>query len=183
MTLGEGKRKVYMLLDEYSSSGNITEDKDIEAKMADFFDMAQKQVAEIKKLRRVAKLSPLAGTVLYPLPGDFLKLIRIWQGDKTLSRRSFRGEELFIPQAFGEEVEIEYYALPKTISPDTPDDYVFEVGEDGAKALPFFVASQQLLSDLVMDHGALFSIYQSMLSTIPAHQGESHTLVNSFYGR
>lgn len=36
MTLGEGKRKVLMLLDEYSSGGELTVDEDIEKKMADF---------------------------------------------------------------------------------------------------------------------------------------------------
>ena len=34
MTLGEGKKKVYELLDEYSSGGELTEDKDIELKLA-----------------------------------------------------------------------------------------------------------------------------------------------------
>ena len=41
MTLGEGKKKVYMLIDEYSSGGAVTEDEDIETKMAAFFDIAQ----------------------------------------------------------------------------------------------------------------------------------------------
>ena len=41
MTLGEGKRKVLMLLDEYSSGGELTVDEDIEKKMADFFATAQ----------------------------------------------------------------------------------------------------------------------------------------------
>ena len=39
-----------MLLDEYSSGGALTRDADIEAKMADFFDIAQKNAAEIKKI-------------------------------------------------------------------------------------------------------------------------------------
>ena len=41
MTLGEGKRKVLMLLDEYSSGGERTVDEAIEMKMADFFEPAQ----------------------------------------------------------------------------------------------------------------------------------------------
>lgn len=42
MTLGEGKRKALMLMDEYSSSGVLTVDEDLELRMADFFDLAQK---------------------------------------------------------------------------------------------------------------------------------------------
>ena len=183
MTLGEGKRKVYMLLDEYSSAGTVTRDADMEAKMADFFDMAQKQVAEIRKIRKTATLEPMENSHLYPMPKDFLRLIKVWRGDGSTRRWSFRGNCLYLPYGERQSIEIEYFALPASITPDTPDDYEFEVGEDGAKALPFFVASQQLLSDLVMDHGALFSIYQSMLSTIQSGGGEKPTLINSFYGR
>ena len=45
MTLGEGKEKVYKLLDEHSSGGEVAHDADIEMKMADFFDIAQKKCA------------------------------------------------------------------------------------------------------------------------------------------
>ena len=81
MTLEDGKRRVYMLLDEYSSAGAITRDGDIEAKMADFFDIAQKQAAEIKKIRRMYKIERKAGKTHYPMPKDFLKLVRVWKGD------------------------------------------------------------------------------------------------------
>ena len=47
MTLGEGKRKALMLMDEYSSSGVLTVDEDLELRMADFFDLAQKNIAAV----------------------------------------------------------------------------------------------------------------------------------------
>ena len=44
MTLGEGKDKVYMLLDEHSAGGEVEHDEDIELKMAYFFDIGQKDI-------------------------------------------------------------------------------------------------------------------------------------------
>ena len=55
MTLGEGKNKVYMLLDEHSAGGEIEHDEDIEAKMTAFFDTAQKLVSPVKKILRMMK--------------------------------------------------------------------------------------------------------------------------------
>ena len=182
MTLGEGKRRVYMLLDEYSSGGAVQADPDIEAKMADFFDMAQKQAAEIKKIRRIAALKREEDKSLYPLPGDCMKLICLWKGGKPCRVPALKGGMLDIG-AGGEDVEIEYFAIPATIGPGTPDDYEFELSEDAAKALPYFVASQQLISDLVMDYAGLYGMYQAMLSTLAPTGSGGLSLVNSFYRR
>ncbi|MBQ8264173.1 MAG: hypothetical protein IJY96_05285 [Oscillospiraceae bacterium] len=183
MTLGEGKRKVYMLMDEYSSGGSVTEDADIEMKMADFFDIGQKQVAEIKRIRRTHVIERVEGETLYPMPDDFLKLICIWRGDSVTKRFRWRGGKLEIPLDEKHPIELEYFAMPATIGPDTPDEYVFEVSEDAAKALPYFVASQQLVADLVMDYGALWNLYQSMLSTLDMSERGGTVLRNSFYRR
>ena len=55
MTLGEGKRKVLMLIDEYSSGGSITVDQDLNMRMADFFDLGQKNIAT-----RIPPMEPMA---------------------------------------------------------------------------------------------------------------------------
>ena len=183
MTLEEGKRRVYMLLDEYSSGGAITRDGDIEAKMADFFDIAQKQAAEIKKIRRMYKIEREAGKTHYPMPQDFLKLVRVWKGDMVSKSFLWKGGSIIIPEGEKAPIEIEYFALPATIDPSTPDSYEFEVGEDTAQALPYFVASQQLITDLVMDYGALYAIYRNMLETLVNSDSLSYELNNSFYRR
>ncbi len=183
MTLEEGKRKVYMLLDEYSSGGALTRDADIEAKMADFFDTAQKQAAEFKKIRRMHTIERKAGQTHYPMPGDFLKLVRVWKGDMVTKTFSWKGNSIIIPESEKAPIEIEYFALPTTIGPNTPDSYEFEVGEDAAKALPYFVASQQLIADLVMDYGALYTIYREMLNSLIKSDSLGWELCNSFYRR
>ena len=183
MTLEEGKRRVYMLLDEYSSGGALTRDADIEAKMADFFDIAQKQAAEIKKIRRMHKIEREAGKTYYTMPKDFLKLVRVWKGDMVSKSFQWKGGSIIIPENEKAPIEIEYFALPATIDLSTPDSYEFEVGEDTAQALPYFVASQQLITDLVMDYGALYAIYRNMLDSLAKSDSLSYELNNSFYRR
>lgn len=183
MTLDEGKRKVYMLLDEYSSGGALTRDADIEAKMADFFDTAQKQAAEIKKIRRMYAVERKAGQTHYPMPKDFLKLVRVWKGDMVSKTFAWKGNSIIIPENEKAPIEIEYFAIPATIDPNTPGSYEFEVGEDAAKALPYFVASQQLITDLVMDYGALYAIYRNMLDTLLISDSRGYGISNSFYRR
>ena len=183
MTLGDGKRKVYMLLDEYSSGGAIAADADIEAKMADFFDIAQKQAAEIKKIRRMHTVERAVGQTVYPMPKDFLKLVRVWKGDMVTKAFRWKGGSIIVPEGEKAPIEIEYFAIPATIDSGTPNEYEFEVGEDVAKALPYFVASQQLIADLVMDYGALYAIYQNMLGSLVLSEPGGHSLVNSFYRR
>ena len=172
MTLEEGKRKVYMLLDEYSSGGAITPDADIEAKMADFFDTAQKLVTAIKPIRRVAEIVRTEGQTEYALPADCRKLVCIRRGGKRTRRYAWHGTKLVIPAGETETVEAEYFAWPETLGPDTPDSYVFEAAEDAAQACCFYVASQQLISDLVLDYTALRNEWLSALQLLTPENPE-----------
>ena len=173
MTLEEGKRKVYMLLDEYSSGGVVTPDADIENKMADFFDTAQKQVCAIKPIRKLYEIERETGVTDYAMPADFRKVVCIRRNGKKTRRYSWRAGNLVIPEYDTAQVEVEYAAFPATITPDTPDSYVFEVAEDAAQATCFFVASQQLISDLVLDYTALRNEYNAALAAITPDDGDS----------
>lgn len=180
MTLGEGKRKVLMLIDEYSSGGAITVDEDIEAKMADFFDQAQKQVAQIKRITRLHKVERLPGVTDYAMPKDYLSLKAVWRDGEITGRYRWRNGKLVIPADDSALVEVEYFAAPATIGPDTPDNYAFEVAEDAAQCMPYFVAAQQLVVDLVVDYSALLQLYQLMLNSLDT-RGHGVELVNRFY--
>ena len=168
MTLGEGKRKVYMLLDKYSSGGDVTEDEDIEAKMVDFFDLAQKQVAAIKRIVNLEEIVRVEGVTDYALPVNFGSLYRIWRdGEISKGRYRFKGKTVVIPETDdAETIELEYFAVPATIGADTEDDYEFEVDEDAAQCMPFFVAAQQLSADIVVDAGLLLTLYDRALAML-----------------
>ena len=167
MTLGEGKEKVYKLMDEWSSGGTRTEDADIEAKMAAFFDIGQKDVAQVRHIRRVYALPLEEGATAYPMPSDFLQAVAVWRDGKRSRRYGWRAGEILVPASdTAEAIEIEYYAMPATVDADTPDSYVFEVAEEAANILPFFVASQQLITDLVIDYAGLYALYQERLAML-----------------
>jgi len=155
MTLDDGKRKVYMLMDEYSSGGVITPDADIEAKMADFFDTAQKLVSGLKPIRKTAAIEREEGRTEYAMPEDFRRLVCVYRDGVKTRRYAWRAGKIVIPETDPAAVSIEYQAWPTTIGPETQGSYVFEVAEDAAQACCFYVAAQQLISDLVMDYTAL----------------------------
>ena len=184
MTLGEGKEKVYMLLDEHSAGGEIEHDRDIELKLNFFFDIAQKEVAKLQHILKSRKITPVKGKEEYSLPSDMISVYRIWRGEKVAtSRYKYRGGKLIIPDSdVGQTITLEYFAVPETITPETSDDYEFELREDGCNALPYYVAAQQLLPDLVMDYSSMLQMYQLCLQTLnTAVPGETGRIAQRLY--
>lgn len=184
MTLGEGKDKVYMLLDEHSAGGTIEHDVDIEAKLNFFFDIAQKEVAKLQHILKSRKITPVAGKEEYALPGDMMSVYRIWRGERVAtSRYRFWGGKLVIPDSdVGQTITLEYFAVPETITRETPDEYEFELREDGCNALPYYVAAQQLLPDLVMDYSGMLQMYQLCLQTLDTSvPGENGKIAQRFF--
>lgn len=163
MTLGEGKRKVLMLLDEYSAGGQITRDEDIEKKMADFFDIAQKDMAGHKKILRTVELQTDGNGC--DLPENCVKVLRVWKDGRLTGRYAVSGRRLMV-ESDTLKVTVEYQARPKTINENTKDEDEFEVDEDAANCLPFFVAAQHLMPDLVVDYSAFLSMYYNMKSAL-----------------
>lgn len=176
MTLGEGKRKVLMLMDEYSSSGSLTVDKDLENRMADFFDLAQKNIAGYKRIVRSfipaapaegsPEASPVPGRIACPAPEDFGQVFRVWRDGRITRGYAWSGRAILLPPEDIGHVTVEYFAVPGTIPQDAPDDYKFEVDEDAAACMPYFVAAQQLVVDLVVDHAPLLDLYNRMLQVL-----------------
>lgn len=182
MNLGEGKKKVLMLMDEYSSGGEITKDEDIEAKMTAFFDIAQKEVAKVKKIRKTRKVEVSGeGRNVY-LPSGCVGVEAVWvNGEECTERAKWRGNILVIPKGLRGTIEIDYFATPETIPNDAQDTYEFELEEDACNALPYFVASQQLITDLIVDYAGLYAIYQSMVGTLSTDAPGRVSMRNSFW--
>lgn len=157
MNLGDGKRKVLMLLDEYSSGGQITVDMDINNKMNDFFDMAQKDMACYAPILKTAVIE-LTGLAEEPVPEGFNRYFRVWKDGERHKKYNIIDGKM---QTKGETgtITVQYLGDPTTITQSTPDTYEFEVKEDAANCLPFYVAAQQLITDLVVDYNALWQMY------------------------
>lgn len=178
MTLGDGKRKVYKLLDEYGAGEGV--DEDLEEKMSDFFDAAQKDVAKISQIVRTIEMS---GEGRHAMPQGFLAVHRVWKSGKDITRRcTWRAGELVLGR--NETVEMDYFAVPNTINADTPDEYAFEVREDACEALPFYVAGMVLSSDLVQDAQIYLNLYEQAKRNLAAGlPGAGQRVVNTFYRR
>ena len=185
MTLGEGKKKVYERLDEYSSGGELTEDKDMELKLADFFDIAQKRVAMVKRIVAVKTINRTAGKTEYSMPGNFGGLYRVWRDGKITGKYRWKGSKIVIPERdTAGTIEVEYFKIPETINAETTDDTEFEVAEDAAQAMPFFVAAQHLFPDLVVDYSAYMNQFERMLQSLDTRIPGSASgggVTNSFY--
>jgi len=166
MTLGDAKRKVFMLLDEYSSGGEVTEDEDIALKMADFFDMAQKDIIQYQPIVRRASVT-LDGTGRQQLPADVARVTRIAANGVRTSRYEIVDGELLYTAGDMSDLVLDYEAEPQRITPETSDNYEFEVSENAANCLPFFVAGQQVFADLVQDYAVYYNTYLQMRAALP----------------
>ena len=168
MTFGEGKDKVYMLLDEHSAGGSVDHDEDIEMKMAGFFDICQKNLAQIRRIVKTETIQREPGKTLYEMPKNFGTLRRIWRDGFAVTKRyKWMAGKMIIPETDRAEIIVEYYAIPKTITDETPDDEEFEIADDAAQCMPFFVAAQQLAVDLVVETGTLLNLYDRMVMNLP----------------
>ena len=161
MTLGEAKRKVLMLLDEYSTDGTLSVDADVDAKMNDFFDMAQRDAAAWQPIVRRMSLT-LDGTGSMALPEDVSRVIRMRKDGIRVSGYEVVDGRLLSGSGDTSTLTLDYIASPEKITPETADDHEFEVSDEAANCLPFFVAAQQLVADLVVDYGAFYNLYLQM---------------------
>ena len=183
MTLGEAKTKIYMLLDEHSAGGEVSHDEDIELKMRFFLDMAQKELAKTEKIVRTQRISRRSGKSEYRMPENFASLCRVWRDGKPTGKYRWRAGSIIIPESdTAKEIVVEYFAVPETIPEDAPDDYEFEISEEAANAMPYYVAAQQLLPDLVMDYGAMLTRYNLSVNTLIREQpGDAAGIRQSLY--
>lgn len=177
MTLGEAKNKVYMLLDEHSAGGEIEHDEDIEKKMTAFFDTAQKTLAQIRRIVREYALPLAMGKTAYEMPPDFSALYRVW-ADRHITRAlRWRAGKLLVPEGYAAEIVVEYFAVPNTIPQDAPDSCEFEIDAEACECMPYYVAAQQLLPDLVLDYGAMLQMYNYQVSLLRTTQPDGNRRV------
>ena len=135
-----------MLMDEYSSGGVLSTDKDINLRMVDFFNTAQSNVADFQPI--VREFTPevsegAAGVLECKVPEDFKKVLRVWRDGRVTKRYRWKQGAILIPAEEAPLVTVEYIARPAEISQDAADSYEFEVSEEACKCMPFFVAAQQ----------------------------------------
>ena len=184
MTLGEAKNKVYMLLDEHSAGGEVEHDEDIEKKMTAFFDTAQKMLAQLRHIVREYALPLEADKTDYDMPADFSAPYRVWADGRITRSLRWRAGKLVVPDGYAAGVTVEYFAVPETIPENAPDSYEFALDAEACECMPYYVAAQQLLPDLVLDYASMLAMYDraaAQLST--AFPDDNRRVAQTLYRR
>ncbi len=112
---------------------------------------------------------------LYTMPTDFFQLNKvIFKGSPTQGyaynpTSDFYWEKrnvLAVNYNYTGEFTIDYSAYPSTIDDSTVNTYEFEVDEEAAQAIPFFVASMMMMYENPSIGNKLFSMYQGKLANL-----------------
>lgn len=172
MYLKDLKNIAMQLIDEYSESKEPTEDEEIKQKLNGLFNTALFEVAEIKKIEKVFEFKN--NEVVdeeyksIGLPDDFMqeKKLRYFSTNNNNLKYYIQKDKLKIYKNCLGKFELEYYAIPEEITEDNADDYEFELDLDAQMALPYYVASSVLMSDVSANYTAFEAKYNAKIEQL-----------------
>ena len=161
MTLREMKVKVLSLIEELNpESQYLTDDPDISAKINDVINQIQFECARIKKIP--AKMTYTVGeNKIFKMTSSMYQVYKIVGSDFDIF-----GKEIVFPDDFEGKVTIYYYKYPERITPDTPNDYEFELDDDILECMPYGIAGDILKADPSVDYSIYQVRYETMLNRI-----------------
>lgn len=168
MTLEDMKTRVYQLIEEYSENADeLTEDEDFAAKINIVIDQVQNHLTRFKKIPKYAELNVTNGQIMFlgDIDKEFYQLDLI-RGVKY----EFRNDRLkFLEDG---TAEVYYFKYPKAITPETEDNYKFELTNDLLEIMPYGVAADLLKSDVSSQYGAVYEAkYRELLNTLDPRYG------------
>ena len=172
MDLKDLKNIAMQLIDEYSEKKSPTEDEDIQQKLNGLFNAALFEVAKIKKILKVYQFSinEKANTEYKSigLPDDFMeeKRLRYFTSNNSILRYYIQKDKLKVHNSCLGSFELEYYAIPEEITEDNQNDYEFELDIDAQMALPYYVASSVLMSDVSANYTAFEAKYNAKIEQL-----------------
>lgn len=172
MYLKDLKNIAMQLIDEYSESKEPTEDEEIKQKLNGLFNTALFEVAEIKKIEKVFEFKNEEVVdeeyKSIGLPDDFMqeKKLRYFTTNNNNLKYYIQKDKLKIYKNCLGKFELEYYAIPEEITEDNADDYEFELDLDAQMALPYYVASSVLMSDVSANYTAFEAKYNAKIEQL-----------------
>lgn len=172
MYLKDLKNIAMQLIDEYSESKEPTEDEEIKQKLNGLFNTALFEVAEIKKIEKVFEFKNEEVVdeeyKSIGLPDDFMqeKKLRYFTTNNHNLKYYIQKDKLKIHKNCLGKFELEYYAIPEEITEDNAEDYEFELDLDAQMALPYYVASSVLMSDVSANYTAFEAKYNAKIEQL-----------------
>ena len=185
MYLKDLKNIAMQLIDEYSESKEPTEDEEIKQKLNGLFNTALFEVAEIKKIEKVFEFKNEEVVdeeyKSIGLPDDFMqeKKLRYFSTNNNNLKYYIQKDKLKVHKSCLGKFELEYYAIPEEITEDNQDDYEFELDMDAQMALPYYVASSVLMSDVSANYTAFEAKYNAKVEQLmrSAQESENNSTV------
>lgn len=172
MYLKDLKNIAMQLIDEYSESKEPTEDEEIKQKLNGLFNTALFEVAQIKKIEKVFEFKNEEVVdeeyKLIGLPDDFMqeKKLRYFTTNNNNLKYYIQKDKLKIYKNCLGKFELEYYAIPEEITEYNADNYEFELDLDAQMALPYYVASSVLMSDVSANYTAFEAKYNAKIEQL-----------------
>lgn len=185
MYLKDLKNIAMQLIDEYSTEKSPTEDENIKQKLNGLFNAALFEVAQIKKILKVYQFSITEEVATeyksIGLPDDFMeeRRLRYFSSNNSILRYYIQKDKIKIHKSCLGNFELEYYAIPEEITEDNQDDYEFELDMDAQMALPYYVASSVLMSDVSANYTAFEAKYNAKVEQLmrSAQESENSTTI------
>ena len=170
MTLGDNKKIMLGLIEEYSSTNQyLTDDEDIRARLnlvysPNYQFLSQKK--PIIKTKTITISNTDDGTTVSTLPMDLRQLVKVVGLDSNNRRISpeydIIGKKIYIKNNAGTYI-LEYYAYPTEITLQTNDNFYLEIDKDVQALLPYIVANDILKVDPSANYTAFYNEYQSRI--------------------
>lgn len=164
MTLGEYKRMVYSVIEEYSETEEaLTEDEDLAAKMNSCIDIMLSEMSRFKKIDAYKTLEVNKGDnlTLKDIAEDIYQLNLI----RGVDYQPIQNRVIFNETG---TAEVYYYKYPESVTNDTKDtDYTFELDDDALKVMAFGVAGLLKAEDIASNYGRVYTdLYREKLSQL-----------------
>lgn len=168
MTLEDMKKKVYSLIEEYSSDADdLTEDEDLALKMNFVINQIQTELTRFKKIptSTTINVSKDQSIQAKSIDKNFYQLGLI----RGVEYETINDNIIFHDDG---EARIYYYKFPTRITDETPDSYNFELTDDLLEIMPYGVAGDLLKSDVSSQFGSVYSNrYRELLNTLDPRYG------------
>ena len=169
MTLKEMKIKVLGLIEELNTENiKLTDDPDISLKLNEVINQIQFELMRIKKIAKYVEFAVTEGAVL-----TFEDLAReigyeVYQLNCIAGvKHVLKANGTVIKVLETGTIEVDCNVYPERITPETKDNYEFELTQDLLEIMPYGVAADLLKSDVSTEYGSIYATrYESMLQRL-----------------
>lgn len=174
MTLGENKKIMLGLIEEYSPNNQLlTEDEDIRNRINLVYATNYQYLSQKKKILKTKTINIDTDTdntmIEYSLPMDLYQFKRIVRLDENNNKANTNyyivGKKIYVEARKGRYI-IEYYAYPTEINIETKDNFTLEIDQDVQAILPYLVANDILKVDPSADYSAFYKEYQIRMQNL-----------------